>query len=1251
MRVISLLLCLSIGSVAVSQVYYHTDFETNPVGTSYERAVWAADGFNPDTWDNGLGTRTYLDNSTSVSGTKSLRVTYPAGEFGTGPNGTQIPLLFAPQNEVYMSYWLKFSDNFSWGTTSEGGKLPGLAGGQRCSGCATCTGSNGFSARLMWRPGGQAVLYLYHMDKVNACGDNLNLVYPSGNNVIFNKGEWYHIMQRVRVNSNGSTADGEVEVWVNGQQVLLTTGYRFTSNGDKVDNLYFSTFHGGSDASWAPTETCYTWFDDVKISSNPEDVKYKKCIGPDLGPNTSLCGVSSVELNAHVSETNATFQWIKDNVTLGTSANLTVTTPGTYVLIYDSLGCIQRDTIIVSLYLQPNLGADKEICNTSFEMLDAQDSGVGYTYIWEKDGAVILGATNRTYSAFQAGKYGVTVSAPGCADAYDEITLTSGLLHVPNVSGNEGQSVTITVQETGENYGWFLAPEGGSTLASSSSYTTTIGAANSFLYVQDLGGFTGLVGKKNAAITYTDNRFDRRMKFEVFRNLSIDSITIYVVAQQNVTINILDENQANILFTKTWTNVPAGEQRIALHAQLTAGTYYMDAMGSTGSLRHSYEADTDISFPYTIDGLISILGSNLAWIDDKPYYLFFYNWRVSAGNTCARTPVLLEKIETPVGYEYEAEDATLTNMTVVTTPAGYSGTGAAKMDDTGSVSFVVSLPESGSYNAVLRVATPNGNKDQDLYVNGAFYSTLKFPAHANYFDFSMGTLFLQGGTNTIEIRANWGWMTFDKLTLSKAEPIDYTTVTENLIDTLANAKTVHLYKYLTSEYGSNIISGQTAYWNELIALSSKSPVVRCFDFQSYTQGYSYVWDNATNGHTFGWFDNGATQEAIDWYNETHGKGIVSFQWHWHSPNGGTAGTNTFYTNSTTFNASLSVIPGTTEYTNIIKDIDSIASQLKRLDNAGIPVLWRPLHEAGGAWFWWGAQGAAVCLQLYDILYDRLTNYHNLHNLIWVWSTPEEDWYPGNAKVDIIGYDSYPGAYNYATQKTIFDQLYAIVEGEKMIAMTENGPIPNIDDCIEQDAMWLYFSSWSDLVAEQNTPEHIQTVFAHKNVITLDDVIHKTTQTISLEQGWNLISISVSVQCVDNNLNADSCKISTIFENCDVEVVKNTEGFWKANQADKLNSLHSLEPNKGYLVYMNTNATIEITGIVSMQSVSTLPLQNGWNMIGYPCAEESLQPIIISDYFNATNCKTIKNFNGFWEPNNSMNSIQKLYAGEGYFLYK
>ncbi|MCU0416277.1 MAG: T9SS type A sorting domain-containing protein [Cytophagaceae bacterium] len=248
-----------------------TGFESQADESIYNRTSLTTDGFNVP-WVNGFNdNRCYTDDAFAASGSKSLRVTFPVGQFGPSNSGAQAPLLVTGQLELYSSYYVRFSDNFSWGNTSEGGKLPGLSGGGRCSGCATCNGTNGFSARLMWRNGGRAVLYLYHMDKGGSCGDNINLKNPDNTDFFFQKGVWYKISQRVKVNT-GNNYNGEVQLWVNNQPALLVTGYRFVNNGDLVDNLYFSTFHGGSTSGWSPTVTCYAWFDNVVISNALSDV-------------------------------------------------------------------------------------------------------------------------------------------------------------------------------------------------------------------------------------------------------------------------------------------------------------------------------------------------------------------------------------------------------------------------------------------------------------------------------------------------------------------------------------------------------------------------------------------------------------------------------------------------------------------------------------------------------------------------------------------------------------------------------------------------------------------------------------------------------------------------------------------------------------------------------------------------------------------------------------------------------------------
>lgn len=78
--------------------------------------------------------------------------------------------------------------------------------------------------------------------------------------------------------------------------------------------------------------------------------------------------------------------------------------------------------------------------------------------------------------------------------------------------------------------------------------------------------------------------------------------------------------------------------------------------------------------------------------------------------------------------------------------------------------------------------------------------------------------------------------------------------------------------------------------------------------------------------------------------------------------------------------------GTALYKSWCAQVDSVAVYLKKLQDAHVPVLWRPYHEMNGSWFWWGGRlGKYSTLALYRQIFDRLVKYHRLNNLIWVWS--------------------------------------------------------------------------------------------------------------------------------------------------------------------------------------------------------------------------------------------------------------------------
>ncbi len=174
--------------------------------------------------------------------------------------------------------------------------------------------------------------------------------------------------------------------------------------------------------------------------------------------------------------------------------------------------------------------------------------------------------------------------------------------------------------------------------------------------------------------------------------------------------------------------------------------------------------------------------------------------------------------------------------------------------------------------------------------------------------------------------------------------------------------------------------------------------------------------------------------------------------------------------------------------------DKIASYLKQLKEADIPVLWRPYHEMNGVWFWWcNHKGEQGFRQLWIMMYDYFTNHHKLDNLIWVWNTnaprdipgdeawPYADFYPGDDYVDILAADVYRNDY----KQSHHDDLVILGKG-KPIAFGEVGEIPTVE-ILQQQPNWTWYMPWGWILFIANEPEVIKDVMNSGKVLTLDEI--------------------------------------------------------------------------------------------------------------------------------------------------------------------
>jgi len=103
-------------------------------------------------------------------------------------------------------------------------------------------------------------------------------------------------------------------------------------------------------------------------------------------------------------------------------------------------------------------------------------------------------------------------------------------------------------------------------------------------------------------------------------------------------------------------------------------------------------------------------------------------------------------------------------------------------------------------------------------------------------------------------------------------------------------------------------------------------------------------------------------------------------------------------------------PGNEAHDRWMKELDSMAAGLRELQDAGVVVLWRPLHEMNGGWFWWGGKDPATFIRVWRHMFDYFTTTQGLDNLLWVYSPNHGEktaaYYAGDRYVDIVGLDAY-----------------------------------------------------------------------------------------------------------------------------------------------------------------------------------------------------------------------------------------------------
>ena len=176
------------------------------------------------------------------------------------------------------------------------------------------------------------------------------------------------------------------------------------------------------------------------------------------------------------------------------------------------------------------------------------------------------------------------------------------------------------------------------------------------------------------------------------------------------------------------------------------------------------------------------------------------------------------------------------------------------------------------------------------------------------------------------------------------------------------------------------------------------------------------------------------------------------------------------------------------------------------------------------------------------------------------------WYPGDDVVDVIGVDIYNSAYDYKSNVESYNKIISEMGSDKMLAVTENGPIMDPAKMANDKAVWSWwmpwYESWGSGYVSQTSESEWKSAMADERIITLDEM-----------PGWN------TYQEVEDPVCAESMKKGIYEVECSSdysaspETVKDKSGSGCLNlkeSTDYVNININLKSKGAYKVYVGYN---------------------------------------------------------------------------------
>lgn len=268
---------------------------------------------------------------------------------------------------------------------------------------------------------------------------------------------------------------------------------------------------------------------------------------------------------------------------------------------------------------------------------------LGDQFIWN------TGDTTANVTLTQPGDYFVTVVTQCEAIASD--TLRINILDA-DISGTENDTIcsvgvaTLSTTADGE-VSWYDAPTGGNMVGTGNVFITPEITTTTTYYAEQTKLFGGGTQYNqphdnvfgNGGVNST--QFNGLLIFDALQPFTLKSVKVYLPATgtEGERLMQLLDSEGTVL-QETTVFITIGESRINLNFEVPIGTSFQ-----LGSAEHPglWRTNTDVTYPYELEGIVRITGSNYDDPDQgNYYYYYYYDWEVKEADylcqSTERTP-------------------------------------------------------------------------------------------------------------------------------------------------------------------------------------------------------------------------------------------------------------------------------------------------------------------------------------------------------------------------------------------------------------------------------------------------------------------------------------------------------------------------------------------------------------------------------------------------------------------------------------